>query len=304
MELKKAVTIEEFYTRNLNHVPENLKSGVGHFNVFQLDEFASDNPKPMPFNRRDYYKISLVKGSAKVHYADKIIPVEKQVLVFSNPRIPYSWEKKDKCLTGYFCVFTEAFFHQYGSVLKYPVFLPNGIPALTLTDDQAAKFEAIFKRMFDEISSDYTYKFDVLRNLTVEMIHEAMKLQPMTFEEEHSSNASGRITGFFTELLERQFPIENENQQIVLRSASEFAEQLNIHVNHLNRALKETLQKTTTELISERILQEAKILLQHTNWNIAEIGRSLGFEETAHFSNFFKKNTSISPGTFRKRSII
>jgi AraC-like DNA-binding protein len=74
-----------------------------------------------------------------------------------------------------------------------------------------------------------------------------------------------------------------------------FAEQLSVHVNHLNRAIRETTGKTTTAHISERIANEAIALLRHTNWNISEISYSLGFEEPAHFNNFFKKQTSQTP---------
>ena len=57
--------------------------------------------------------------------------------------------------------------------------------------------------------------------------------------------------------------------------------------------------RTTTDIISSRIIQEAKILLKQTDWNISEIAYSLGFEEVAHFSNFFKRQTSVAPVTFR-----
>ena len=74
---------------------------------------------------------------------------------------------------------------------------------------------------------------------------------------------------------------------------------LAIHVNHLNKVLKENTGKTTTDIISSRVAQEAKILLKQTNWNISEIAYSLGFEQVAHFSNFFRKQTSLAPLTFR-----
>ncbi|RYY52442.1 MAG: AraC family transcriptional regulator, partial [Chitinophagaceae bacterium] len=73
-----------------------------------------------------------------------------------------------------------------------------------------------------------------------------------------------------------------------------------IHVNHLNKVLKENVGKTTTDLISSRVTQEAKILLKQTDWNVSEIAYSLGFEEVAHFSNFFRKQTSLSPVAFRE----
>jgi AraC family transcriptional activator of pobA len=74
-----------------------------------------------------------------------------------------------------------------------------------------------------------------------------------------------------------------------------------VHINHLNKVLKETTGLTTTELIAGRILQEAKALLRHTNWSIAEIADSLGFSDVAHFANSFKRETSISPGAFRNQ---
>jgi len=70
-------------------------------------------------------------------------------------------------------------------------------------------------------------------------------------------------------------------------------------VNHLNKVLKENTGKTTTDMISGRIVQEAKIMLKQTDWNISEISNCLGFEQVAHFSNFFKKQTSTSPLNFR-----
>ncbi|MEZ4901936.1 MAG: hypothetical protein R2822_09345 [Spirosomataceae bacterium] len=47
-------------------------------------------------------------------------------------------------------------------------------------------------------------------------------------------------------MLERQFPIDENHPRIGIRkAASDFANQLNVHVNHLNRAVKEITLKTT-----------------------------------------------------------
>jgi AraC family transcriptional activator of pobA len=138
----------------------------------------------------------------------------------------------------------------------------------------------------------------LLRSYLNELIHLALKTEPAENLYEHP-NANSRITSVFNELLERQFPIETPVQRFTMRSASDFANSLAIHVNHLNRAIKNTTGKTTTALISERIAAEAKALLKHTDWNIAEISNSLGFEEASHFNNFFKKITSQTPSNFR-----
>jgi len=64
-------------------------------------------------------------------------------------------------------------------------------------------------------------------------------------------------------------------------------------VNYLNKVLKENTGKTTTEMITRRLIQEAKILLKQTDWNISQIANCMGFEELAHFSNFFKSKLHL-----------
>ena len=139
----------------------------------------------------------------------------------------------------------------------------------------------------------------MLRNLVFELLHFAMKMQPTSNLDKRPINASQRISTLFLELLERQFPVDDSHPSIHLRTASGFAQQLNVHVNHLNRAVTETTDKTTSQIIADRILQESKILLKHSNWSVSEIAFSLGFTELTHFNNFFKKHVQISPLKFR-----
>jgi len=157
--------------------------------------------------------------------------------------------------------------------------------------------------MFNELHSDYYYKYDLLRNLLMEVIHTAQKRQPAYTRIFTGSNAAERITGLFMEMLERQFPIELTYQTVKQNSPADFATQLNVHVNHLNKALKEITGKTTSQLINDRIYQEARILLKSTNWTINEIAWSLGFEEPNHFSSFFKNKADHTPNKFRQLDI-
>ena len=297
--MNRVETIEEFYQRKFEGVPENIRSEIGHFNVFRLDPFVGSNAKPVPYTRRDYFKIMLVIGNYRMHYADEAIEIQKQALVFSNPQIPYSCEFTDQIQSGFFCVFTPAFFHQYGNLNQYAVFQPGGTHAFELTDEQVNKVAGIYKSMFEEINSDYIHKYDLLRNLVFELLHFAMKMQPTAKLDEQPINASQRISTLFLELLERQFPIDENHQALNLRSASGFAKQLNIHVNHLNRAVKENTDKTTSQIIADRIFRESKILLKHSAWNVSEIAFALGFNEVTHFNNFFKKHVQLSPLKFR-----
>ena len=101
----KVESIEEFYKKKFDWMPDNIRSGIGHFNIFKLDPFVGDKAQPVPYKRRDYYKIMLVKGNSSVQYADKEVEVKKQALSFSNPQIPYKWNHLDQIREGYFCIF-------------------------------------------------------------------------------------------------------------------------------------------------------------------------------------------------------
>lgn len=298
-EMSKVETIEEFYKRKFDWVPDNLRKEMGHFNIFPLASFKDGVPKTIPYKRRDFFKIMMVVGNIDYHYADKVIPVKKQALVFSNPQIPYNCNHLENIQGGLYCIFNQHFFHQFGNLNQYAVFQPTGNRVFELTDEQLSKINSIYERMLEELNSDYIHKYDVLRTLVFELIHFALKLQPSEKSDKNPVNASQRISMLFLELLERQFPIDENHQAVCIRSASEYAQQLNVHVNHLNRAVKDTTDKTTSQIIAERVLQEAKILLKHSPWNVSEIGYALGFTEVTHFNNFFKKHVQLSPLKFR-----
>lgn len=304
------ISIKEFYKEILGEngclidiIDSQGNAELGHFNVFETEKFYfSGKKKPeMTYNRRLYYKISLIKGKNLVEYADKTVLIEEQGILFATPRIPYRYTPLSKQQSGLFCVFTKEFMSKSKTGLlidELPIYLPNSDFVYQLNDKQYLEMEIIFKKMNQEMSSDYAYKYDLLRNYVLELIHSGQKLNPIK-SAETTTNAASRISSLFIELLERQFPIENEAQVIQLKTPTDFAKNLGIHINHLNKVLKQTTGKSTSEILNGRIAEEAKILLKKTKWNVSEIAYALGFDEVAHFSNFFKKQTTMSPLKFR-----
>jgi AraC family transcriptional regulator, transcriptional activator of pobA len=301
------VSLQDFY-REIGFVddtilPVGIDKEIGHFNVFSIASVRKKvkETKTMPYNRRAYYKISLINGHNRAEYADKVVEIKKHGILFASPKVPYHYVAQDEKQSGYFCIFTREFLTsaRNGMLLdELPLFKPGGCPIFQLGSAQVKELNLLYEKMFNELASDYPYKYDLLRNYVIELIHYGQKLQPdPALYTPH--NATTRVAGLFVELLERQFPITSPQQQLELRTAKDYAERLAIHVNHLNKVLKENTGKTTTEVISSRVAQEAKILLKQTDWNVSEIAFALGFEEVAHFSNFFKKQAGTSPVSFR-----
>lgn len=270
------------------------------FNVFQIEE---DDAATRIYSRKDFYKICLTTGKSIIHYADRSFEANDTVLFFGNPRVPYSWETLSRTYVGYTCLFSEDFMtvaDRAESLQQSPLFRLGGTPILNINEKQREFLNGLFRKMIDEQDSEYAFKDDIIRNYIQLIIHEALKLQPSENFVQHK-NAASRIARVFLELLERQFPIESVSRPLQLKTAQEYASHLAVHVNHLNRALKEATGKSTTTLINERVLAEAKAILQHTDWNIADVAYALGFEYPTYFNNFFKKMTGTSPSALRKQ---
>ncbi len=294
--------------------PESLKdfmervgkdsSPAGPFNVFRIQDLDTSGTSPQ--SRRDFYKISLITSAhGTLFHADRSILINSPALVFSNPMIPYSWERISGNEDGYFCLFKESFIdHQVreGALSKSPLFRVGGSPVL-FPDQKTVEFlQIVYARMEAEMNIDYLNKPDLMRTYVQLVIHEALKIIPdkLTYRPVRSSE---RISSLFLELLDRQFPVISEQQTILFRNANEFADQLAIHTNHLNKALKEATGKTTSEHITDRILTEAKILLRNSDWSITSISRCLGFEHGSNFNIFFKRQTGKNPTLFRKEPV-
>lgn len=286
--------------RSVSEFNNDLK--LKGFNVFQI---ASDSAATRIYSRKDFYKICLTTGKSIIHYADRSFEAEGTVLFFGNPHIPYSWETLSTSYVGYTCLFSEDFIKlsdRSESLQHSPLFKIGGTPILNITEGQREFLNSIFRKMIDEQGTDYTYKDDLIRNYIHLIIHEALKLKPSENYDQHK-NASSRITSVFLELLERQFPIESTNRPLQLKTAQDYAKSLFVHVNYLNRAVKEMTGKPTTAHIAERIIGEAKALLLHTDWNISDIAYALGFEYPSYFNNYFKRMTGTNPKSLRAQEV-
>ena len=297
--MKSRETLQDFFQR----IGKDT-SDAGQFNIFPIKD--ADHFVSSPHNRRDFYKMSLITNAHGIlSHADRSILIKGPALVFSNPMIPYYWERLSGSEEGYFCLFTEEFVDHHfkdSSLSKSPLFKVGGNPVLFPAPPTVDFLQTIYARMQEEILSTYVNRFDVLRNYVQIVMHESLKIEPPD-RFYHPVTSSERISSLFMELLERQFPIPSERHSILLKNANDFAAQLAVHTNHLNKALKEATGKTTSDHIAESMVREAKALLRNSDWSISSISHCLGFEHGANFNIFFKRQTGKSPSQFRKEPV-
>lgn len=294
----KPETIEEYYASRPSLTARGAGDNIAHFNIFRIGDPDIEDI-PAQFGRRNFYKICIITGHSLVHYADRTFEVKEHGILFANPQIPYNWEPLSPNQQGFSCIFNEAFFEHFGRIKEYPVFKPGGFPVYELTPTELSVIKAIFEQIMEEKNGEFTFKEDAIRTLVLQLIHSAIKIRPAIITPPEKVTAASRITSLFLELLERQFPVDSTSSEVQLRTPADFANQMAVHVNHLNKSVKEITNKTTTGIIMQRLLQEAKIMLKHTSWPISDIAYALGFEGPTHFSTFIKRQLQVSPSQYR-----
>jgi len=98
----------------------------------------------------------------------------------------------------------------------------------------------------------------------------------------------------FLDLLEQHFH--------TLHSVGDYASLLNLSTTHLTRNCRDITGKSTSDLIQDRLMLEAKRSLVYTKMPISEMAYFLGFNDPAHFSKFFHRRIGMSPSHFREKA--
>jgi len=292
--IPKNEKLEDFNREYLLYNDQNINKS---FSFFRTSNCSSD--KPILYRRRDYFKVTYLVGEFVIHYGDESIKVNGNSISFFPPSVPYTVEIIDEKENGEFFIFTEHYYDTYfiQSIKNFPLFNRSKKPIFKLDETQKSIVDHLFKKIEDQFNSQYELKDDIIRNYINEIMHFANNLNPSS-ERDYQLTSRERIYNIFCQLLDQQYPVDIQNPR-KLRTASEFAEVLNVHVNYLNRILKEITGKSTSELLFDRLLKESIILLKHTNWNISEIAYSLGFKDISHFNHFFRKQVDNAPSYFR-----
>lgn len=285
--------ISNLYTSELTLKGFNIHEVSGTVNAVQVP------------GRRDFYKIVLMTGDLTLCSGDRPTELSGTFLFFANPHVPHSVVHHSTENKGYACLFTDAFIagrERTELLQNSPLVRVEGTPIIPLILEQAAFMTGLYQKMLSIQRSGYSYKDELIRSCLELIIHESVRIHPPQHGTEQK-NAATRMTHLFIDLLERQFPIESTTDPLRLRTALDFAESLAVHVNYLNRSVKNVTGKPTSVHIAERIVAEAKALLQHSNWPVADIAYGLGFDYPTYFNNYFKRVTGVPPRFFRKSKV-
>jgi AraC family transcriptional regulator, transcriptional activator of pobA len=248
-----------------------------------------------PF-KRSFYFFGLFYNSGKIeiNYDDKTVKDPEAYLVCHSPDLIYSFFTEGNALEGYTIYFKPECF----SFFK-PDFHKE-FPFFNLLHTNLFKLDqATFKKLaphFEEVSATYERASADLH------MQARIKLLALLYHMKEFAADVDKAVRFASPqhiLLGKYIQLVN-NHYIEKRTVKEYADLLSVTANHLSQSVKAVSGKNALSYIAERLLREAKSLIQYTDFDITEIAYQLGFSDPANFGKFFKKEAGTSPLEFRK----
>lgn len=84
---------------------------------------------------------------------------------------------------------------------------------------------------------------------------------------------------------------------------AEYASRLNVSRVYLNEAVKAVTGMSVGAFIRNYIILNAKRLLVHSDLDVNEVARGLGYDDSSYFSRLFRKETGMTPLEFRRNLV-
>lgn len=283
---------------------------VLHINLFQSEKNAPDFyfntlkdhlvsshkhiEKP---HRHDFYVTVIFTKGTGIHEIDfQKYDVSEGSLFFLSPGQVHSWELSPDT-DGYIFFFSQPYYemHYVNQKLKnFPFFNSPSFPRkLQLQSDELINMIRLFEAIGSEHESQNVMKPGFILSLISQIYIQSVR----EFSKGDEKTSATSVSYFkhyqdFENLLEDSFSSQ--------KSISFYASQLNISAKHLNRITQTVMQKTASEIITERVILEAKRMLIYLDEGLVEIAFRLGYEEYSYFARMFRKNTGITPSQFIK----
>ena len=210
-----------------------------------------------------------------------------------GPGQVHTWELSDN-IDGYIFFHTKEFYDlnfTYEKVANYPFFSSLGnTPLIVLKKSSLKKIESMFSEIVKEYHHNELMKFKKLFSMVnILYIELSREYLPQKMRDDQNLPYLARVRQL-EELINTNF--------VDIKSPGQYARLMYVGEKHLNRMVKVSLNKTTSDLITERIILEAKRMLVFSKKTIAEIIDELGYTDSAYFFRFFKKKTALTPTAF------
>nr|WP_033263123.1 AraC family transcriptional regulator [Amycolatopsis vancoresmycina] len=236
-------------------------------------------------HRHTFHELVHVTGGTGAHVVDTARwPLRPPHLGVITPGQVHQWAGV-RGLTGHVVLFTDDFLLDHPADRELLRRLGEG-PWLRL-DEHA---DAGVTRLIAELEEEYRRGGDgtesVLRALVHVLVVRAGRLLGPP------PAPAGAVAAEFVRLAGRPGPGP--------WSVSEHAERLGVTPGRLTEAVKAATGRTAAQLLREARTREAQRFLLRTDLTVRQVARRVGFADPAYFCRFFRRETGLSPGDFRR----
>ena len=198
---------------------------------------------------------------------------------------------------AYFISFTPEFLHLsegYSNNSSWHNRYNNDFKAATVRLDQekSDEFEVIVRKMKSEFTNYLNQRLELLKGLlNIFMIYFSRNLK----ESNHDvvETRESELLRKFMQLLKKNY--------ISQKMVTDYARQLYVTPNYLNRIVKNLTGFTASHHIQQQIMIEAKRQALYSSVTMKEVAYNLGFDNLAHFSKFFKNNCGMNFTEFKRQ---
>ena len=266
------------------------------FNIRKVQDLFGGEDLFHGLHRHDFFFILALQKGKGTHEIDfTTYPVFDNSVFFLRPGQVHELQLKAGS-TGYLMEFNIGFYHTNDKVSTQRLRKASNKKFCEPDANRFEKLHSILTYIFREYTDRQDGYQDIIKaNLDIFFI-ELIRQSP------DSKGPSANITPYTQERLEEfldllEIHITNRKQ------VSQYTDLMNLSPYQLNEITKATVGKTSSELINEHIILEAKRYLLATPNQIKEIADHLGYEDVSYFTRFFKKHTGYSPDAFRQLQI-
>ena len=294
---KNNITFYEEINDFLKSLETENRTKNPNFYCFKMKKEDSDAPNYKPPFRKGFYFIGLITnaGKTEITYDNTNATDLNSFLVFQSPNLLYSF-LRDKTANGYLIYFKPECFSFFKPDFE------KEFPFFNVLQTNFFKFNQSKYKEFAEQFADVITAYETLPD-TINMVA-SVKLLALLYQLKTFTAAFNQWTqGFVSpqQILLQKFTQLVNNFYIDKRTIEEYASMLVVTPNHLSQTIKSLTNKNALSFINDRIMSEAKSLIQYTELDIAEIAYQLNFSDPANFGKFFKKNSGFTPLEFRKK---
>nr|WP_295871459.1 helix-turn-helix transcriptional regulator [uncultured Chitinophaga sp.] len=241
-------------------------------------------------HKHDFFIINLFESAKGVHTIDfHDYPIANQQVHVLFPGQVHTWSIKPDT-TGYQLMIQPNFFERFAPFFRFSFSNYMNHPVIPLTSDNFKLLKYEFDAIRDELSASNSVQ-EIISARAAVIAAIVSKEAENIFTDLKVFQSNPRLANF-NMLINKFYKQE--------KGVGFYAARLNISANYLNILCKTNLHVSATRLIQQRVLLEAKRLLQTTDLSIKEIAFELGFVDHAYFSNFFKAQAGITPTRFRE----